>query len=207
MVKTLLFSQFDYFKSYLMSWLWFLFIFAMKHVFLICLMVFWTCFTADIVGLSCTLIQEWFDHKAYFYPSFSSFDKNEKGLEAHFYYFLSFDNSKKGTLGVFFYLFSISDNVKRLSSTCIFELIKVNETTSTQYKFNPFPDWDSLSTKKENISRTWLRGFLRYHFTLFRTWATNLRKGTHGVFFLSSFSNSLNMKKDRVFTIVRLVKT
>ena len=33
------------------------------------------------------LFQEWFDHKAYFYPYFSSFYKNEKGLEVHFYLF------------------------------------------------------------------------------------------------------------------------
>ena len=44
-------------------------------------MVLWTGFTTDTVGLVCTPIQEWFDHKAYFYPLFSSFDKNEKGIK------------------------------------------------------------------------------------------------------------------------------
>ena len=75
-----------------------------------------------------------------FPPYFSSSDKNEKGFEAHFISFLSFDKSEKGTLGVFFQLFLDFDNVKILSSTCLFELVKVNESISTQYKFNPFPD-------------------------------------------------------------------
>ena len=59
----------------------------MKQVFLICLMVFWTSFTTDEKISREHLFQEWFDHKAYIYPYFSSFDKNEKGLEAHFYLF------------------------------------------------------------------------------------------------------------------------
>ena len=77
-----------------------------------------------------------------FSPYFSSLVKNEKGFEAHFY------NSEKGTPGVFFQLFSDSNNVKILPSTCLFELIKVNELISTRYKFNPFLDWDGLFTKK-----------------------------------------------------------
>ena len=33
-----------------------------------------------------------------------------------------------------------SQNMKILSITCLFELVKVNEKTSTQYKFKPFSD-------------------------------------------------------------------
>ena len=77
--------------------------------------------------------------------------KMKNDLKHTFISFLSFDNSEKGTPGVFFQLFSKSDNVKRLSSTCHFELVKVNELISTQYKFNPFLDWDGLFTKKEYL--------------------------------------------------------
>ena len=61
----------------------------------------------------------------------------KKDMKHTFISFSSFDNNEKGTHGVFFQLFSDSDNVKRLPSTCLFELVKVNELISTQYKFNP----------------------------------------------------------------------
>lgn len=70
--------------------------------------------------------------------------------------------------GVLFQVFLDSLNMKRFSSTSLFELIKVNENMSTQYKFNPFPDWNRLFTKYEYLSRTWLRGSLEYFFYLFR---------------------------------------
>ena len=59
----------------------------MKQVFVIHLVLFWTSFTTDEQISHAELFQEWFDHKAYFYPYFSSFVKNEKGLEEHFYLF------------------------------------------------------------------------------------------------------------------------
>ena len=75
----------------------------------------------------------------------------KKDLKHTFMSFSSFDNSEKGTPRVFFQLFSDSDNVKILPSTCLFELVKVNESIPTQYKFNPFPDRDRLFTKKEYL--------------------------------------------------------
>ena len=56
--------------------------------------------------------------------------------------------------------------MKRLSSTCLFKLVKVNENKSTQYKFNPFPYWETLLMKKEYLSQTWLRGSLGYWWAL-----------------------------------------
>ena len=111
----------------------------------------------------------------------------KKELKCTFIFFWALMNAKKEPPGFFFQLFSDSNNVKRLLSTCLFDLVKLNEMTSTLYNFNPFRDWDILFTKKEHLSQTWLRSFLRYHFTLFRTWATNLRKMTYGVFFFSLF--------------------
>ena len=113
--------------------------------------------------------------------------KTKKDLKHTFISFSSFDNNKKGTPGVFFQLFLDSDNVKILSSTCHFELVKVNELISTQYNFNPFMDWDRLFTKNECLSRTWLGGSLRYYFTLFRIWVTTFRKSTYEFFFRPLF--------------------
>ena len=77
--------------------------------------------------------------------------KMKKDLKHTFISFSSFYKNEKGTLGVFFQLFSDSDNVKILSITCHFELVKVNELISTQYKFNSFPNGDGLFTKKEYL--------------------------------------------------------
>ena len=70
--------------------------------------------------------------------------------------------------GVLFQLFSDSKNMKILPITCLFELVKVNEKMSTQYKFNPFLDWDGLAMKKVYLSQKWLRGSLEYCFLPFR---------------------------------------
>ena len=132
--------------------------------------------------------------------------KMKKDLKCTFISFSSFDNSEKGTTGVFFQLFSNSDNVKRLSSTCLFKLIKVNELISTQYNFNPFPDWDRLFTKNECLNRTWLGGPLRYYFTPFRIWVTTLRKLIMEFSFVLFFNLS-KYEKDRAITIIKIVKT
>ena len=71
---------------------------------------------------------------------FRALIKTRKNLKRTFVSFLSFDNSKKGTLGVFFQPFSNSTSMKIFPSTCLFELVKVNELISTQYQFNPFPE-------------------------------------------------------------------
>ena len=73
--KTLLISHLIIWKSYLFLLLWFYSIFTMKQVFLIHLILFWTCFTTDEQISRADLFQEWFHHKAYFYPYFSSFVK------------------------------------------------------------------------------------------------------------------------------------
>jgi len=83
---------------------------------------------------------------------------------------------KRNSHGVLFQLFLDSQNMEILSSTCIFKLVKVNEKTHTQYKFNPFPDSDKLLTKKEYLSWTWLRGSLKYCFMPFRTQETIYEK-------------------------------
>lgn len=62
--------------------------------------------------------------------------------------------------------------MKVFPSTCLFELVKVNENTSTQYKIHPFPNRDILSTKKEYLSQTWIRGYFEYLFLPFRTQET-----------------------------------
>jgi len=85
--------------------------------------------------------------------------------------------------------------MKRLSSTCLFELIKVNEKTSTQYKFNPFSEWDRLFTKKEYFSSTQLKGYLEYSFLPFQTQETKFTKKKlwsflfHLIFKLSKLEN------------------
>jgi len=58
---------------------------------------------------------------------------------------------KKEPLGVIFKLFYNSQNTKILLSTYYFKLIKVNEMTSTQYTFNPFPNWDRLLWKMNTL--------------------------------------------------------
>ena len=98
---------------------------------------------------SCRFIQRMtWPQSLLFLLIFRALLKTKKDLKCTFISFSSFNNSEKGTPGVFFQHFSDSDNVKILPSTCYFELVKVNELISTQYKFNPFPDWDILFTKK-----------------------------------------------------------
>ena len=133
--------------------------------------------------------------------------KMKNDLKHTFISFSSFDNSEKGTPGVFFYLFSDFDNVKRLLSTCLFELVKLNELISTQYKFNPFLDWDRLFTKKEYLGQTWLKRFSQILFYTFSDLSDKFTKKYLWSFLSSSFSNSLNMKKGQAITVVRLVKT
>ena len=65
----------------------------------------------------------------------------KKDLKRTFISYLSFDNSKKGTPGVLFQLFLDSDNVKRLPSTCHFELVKVNELTIERKRGFMAPTW------------------------------------------------------------------
>ena len=141
----------------------------MKQVFLIHLMLLWIGNTTDEKISHADLFQrKTWPQSILFLLIFWALLKMEKDLKCTFISFSSFYNSEKGTPGVFFQLFLDSDNVKRFPRTCIFELVKVNELISTQYKFNPFPDWDRLFMKNECLSRTWLGGSLRYYFTLFR---------------------------------------
>jgi len=65
-------------------------------------------------------------------------------------------------------VFSYSKNMKILSRTFLFKLIKVNEKMSIQYNFNPFLDWERIATKNEYLSQTWLRGSLEYCFLPFQ---------------------------------------
>ena len=126
--------------------------FIMKRVFLIHLMLFWIGNTTDEQVSCADLFQrKTWPQSMLFLLIFRALLKMKKDLKRTFISFSSFNNSEKGTLGVFFQLFSNSDNVKRLPSTCNFKLVKVNELISTQYKFNPFPDWDGLFTKKEYL--------------------------------------------------------
>ena len=138
--KTLLISHLIICKSYLLLWLWFYSIFIMKRVFLIHFMLFWT----GLQLMSRLVVHIYFKNdlntKHTFILIFWALIKTKKDLKRTFISFSSFDNSEKGTLGVFFQLFSDSDNVKILSSTCLFELVEVNELISTQYKFKPFPE-------------------------------------------------------------------
>ena len=71
---------------------------------------------------------------------------------------------KKEFLGVIFQLFLDSQNMKIFSSTCLVELVKGNENTSTQYKLNILLEWDRLTMKEEYLTWTWLRGSLGYYF-------------------------------------------
>jgi len=92
----------------------------------------------------------------------------------------------------FFRLFHLSvlfrlPNMKRLSSTCLFKLIKVNEKTSTQYNFNPFLYWARMSMKKECLIQTWLRGSPDYCFLSFRTQETIYEKEPLEFFFFHFF--------------------
>ena len=112
----------------------------------------------------------------FFLLIFQALLKTKKDLKCTFISFLSFDNSEKGTPGVFFQLFSDFDYVKRLPSTCIFELVKVSELISTQYKFNPFLDWDRLFTKKEYLGQTWLKMFSQILFYTFLDLSDNVTK-------------------------------
>lgn len=66
---------------------------------------------------------------------------------------------------------------ENISSTYHFELVKVNEMTSTQYKFNPFQTEIDYCMKKEYLSQTWLRGSLRYCFLPFWVQETIYEKG------------------------------
>ena len=138
--KTLLISHLIIWKSYLLLWLWFYSIFIMKHVFLIHLMLFWT----SLQLMSRLVVHIYFKNdmttKNTFILIFWTLLKMKKDLKRTFISFSSFDNSEKITPGVFFQLFSNSDNVKILSSTCHFELVKLNELIPTQYKFNHFPE-------------------------------------------------------------------
>ena len=61
--------------------------------------------------------------------------------------------------------------------------------------------------KKECLIQTWLGGSLRYYFTLFSDMSDNFTKNYLWSFLSSSFSNSLNMKKDWVVTVVKIIKT
>ena len=103
------------------------------------------------------------------------------------YFSSSVKHRKRNSPRVLFKLFSDSRNMKILSSACPFQLVNKLEMTSTQYKFNAFPDRDRLRTKKEYVDRTWSIGSLLYYFMIFRTWETNWRKRTCGVLFLSLF--------------------
>ena len=96
--------------------------------------------------------------------------------------------------------------MKIFPSACPFHLVNGLETTSSQYKFNPFPDWDRLLSKKEYVDRTWSIGSLSYYFILFRTWETKLRKRTCGVLFLSFFKLSKH-ERDWVIIVIKLIKT
>ena len=118
---------------------------------------------------------------------FQALLKMKKDLKCTFISFSSFDKSEKWTPGVFFQLFSEFDNVKILPSTCHFELVKVNELISTQYKFNPF--WTEMDylRKRNTLVKHDQRGSFRYYFTLFQIWETNLRKITFGVLFRPVF--------------------
>ena len=128
--------------------------------------------------------------------------KMKRYLKHTFISFSSFDNNKKGTPRVFFQLFSDSDNVKRFPSTCLFELVKVNELISTQYKFNPFLDWDRLFTKKEYLSKTWLKRFSQILFYTFSDLSEKfMKKVLVEYYFILFFS------KDRMVTVVKHVKT
>ena len=151
-------------------------------------MLFWTGNTTDEKTSRANLLRMTWPQSMLFLLIFRALLKMKKDLKCTFISFSSFDNSKKGTPGVFFQLFSDSDNVKRLSSTCHFGLVKLNELISTQYKFNPFPDWDRLFTKKEyhwlNMTKEVLSDII-LHF--FRIWETNLRKSNYGVLFCPLF--------------------
>lgn len=124
--------------------------------------------------------------------------------------FISFSRSvkhrKRSPPEVLFHLFLDSQNMRRLSCACPFQLVNGLEMTSTQYKFNPFLDWARLLMKNEYVDLTWSIGSLLYYFILFQTWETNLRKITYGFFFLSLFKLS-KYEKDSVLNVVKLIKT
>ena len=133
--------------------------------------------------------------------------KTKKDLKCTFISFSSFDNSEKGTPRVFFQLFSNSDNVKILPSTWIFELVKVNDRYLLSISLTLFQTEIYYLRKRNTLIKHDQRGSLRYYFTLFRIRVTNLRKSTFWSSLSSSFSDSLNMKKDWAITIIKLVKT
>ena len=126
--------------------------FIMKQVFLIHLMLFWTGYKTDEQISRADLFQwKTWPQSILFLLIFRALLKMKNYLKCTFISFSSFDNSEKGTPEVFFQLFSNSDNVKISLSTCLFELVKVNELISTQYKFNPFPNWERLFMKNEYL--------------------------------------------------------
>ena len=123
-------------------------------------MVFWAGLTTDMQNLTCSNVNWTTLTTKQTFISFSSLVKNEKITP----------------LGVLFKLFSDSQNMKRLSSSCPFQLVKGLETISLLYYFMLF----------------WIREII-------------LWKRTYGVSFSSLFKLSKH-EKDWVFFIVKLVK-
>ena len=97
-------------------------------------------------------------------------------------------------MGVHFQLFSDPLKKNIWPSPCHFELVNGCEMSCAQYNFTPFSSWEELFTKKVLADLSWSIVSLGYCFLPFRIQGKNLQKGTFGVLFSVSFSNSLNMK-------------
>ena len=86
--------------------------------------------------------------------------------------------------------------MKRLSSTCHLELIKLNELTSSQYTFTPFFRLRLTIYEKGTPWLTWSRGSLDYCFLPFWVRETNYEKGPHGALFFRLFFKLSKYEKD-----------
>lgn len=98
---------------------------------------------------------------------------------------------KRNPLGVIFKLFSDYQNMKRSPSNFHFELVKLNELTSSQYTFTPFSGWDWLFTKKVHLGRYGQEVLLNIVFSTF----SGLREITKRDMMEFSFSSLFKLSK------------
>ena len=105
-------------------------------------------------------------------------------------------------LSALFWLSKIENIVETL---VVLNSLNGYKTISTQYTFTPFSGWDRLFMKKEYLSLSWLRGYLRHSFLPFRIYETTYEKGMLEFYFLPSFQ-TLWHEKTLISPFVRLVK-